>query len=178
MRKIIASIYISLDGVVEEPAWTMPYWSDELSQYADEQMAECDTLLLGRKTYDGFVQAWPNMTEAEGADVMNSIPKYVVTTTLETPEWNATFIKDNIIERITELKNTEGENFLIYGSGQLTCSLLKHQLIDELRLWVHPVVLGRGERLFDGIGEQVNLQLIDSLHLDTGVTILSYQPAS
>lgn len=177
MRKIIASIYMSLDGVVEEPAWTMPYWSDELSQYADKQMAECDTLLLGRKTYDGFVKAWPNMTAEEGADVMNSIPKYVVTTTLETPEWNATFIKDNIIEYITELKNTEGKNFLIYGSGQLTHTLLKHQLIDELRLWVYPVVLGQEGRLFDDIGEQVNLQLIDSLRLDTGVTILSYQPA-
>jgi dihydrofolate reductase len=176
MGKITVSMYLTLDGVMEQPAWTAPYWNDELSDFQGSVLNASDALLLGRVTYAGMSQAWPNMKAEEGADVMNAIPKYVPTSTLEKPEWNATFIKNNFIEEVTRLKRETDQQFLIYGSGQMLRSLMDHNLIDDYHLIVCPIVLGKGERLFTE-QEQVKLKLAGVKTTSTGVAILSYQPA-
>jgi dihydrofolate reductase len=140
--KIAVSIYLSLDGVMEEPAWTAPYWNEELSDFQGSVLNASNALLLGRVTYEGMSAAWPNMKE-EGADEMNAIPKYVPTSNLEEPQWNASFIKNNFIEEVTKLKQETDQQYLIYGSGQLIRSLMDHNLIDEYHLIVCPVVLGK-----------------------------------
>ena len=127
MGKIIVSMYLSLDGVMEEPAWTAPYFNEEVAKFQSNLLFESEALLLGRVTYQGFAAAWPSMTDEEGfADKMNSIPKFVASTTLEKTEWNANLIKDNVIEEISKLKEQPGQNLLIYGSGDLTQTLM-HQ---------------------------------------------------
>lgn len=172
MGKIIVSIYLSLDGVMENPAWTMPYWNDELSDFQGELLNSSDALLLGRVTYEGMAAAWPNMRE-EGADQMNSIPKYVPTTTLEEPQWNANFIKNNIIEEVAKLKQETDKQYLIYGSGHIIRTLMAHNLIDEYHFIVNPVVVGKGKRLFTQ--DQSSLKLVGAKTTSTGVAILSYK---
>jgi dihydrofolate reductase len=174
--KIVVSMYLSLDGVMEEPAWTMPYWNDELAKFQSDVNLASDALLLGRVTYEGFAAAWPNTKEepGSGADRMNSMPKYVTTTTLEEPQWNASFIKKNIVEEVTKLKRGTDHQYLIYGSGQLTRTLMEHNLIDDYHFIVHPVVLGKGKRLFIEQGQR-DLKLIDVKTTSSGVAILSYQ---
>ncbi|EJR50650.1 hypothetical protein IIK_01719 [Bacillus cereus VD102] len=126
MGKIIVSMYLSLDGVMEEPAWTAPYFNEEVAKFQSNLLFESEALLLGRVTYQGFAAAWPSMTDEEGfADKMNSIPKFVASTTLEKTEWNANLIKDNVIEEISKLKEQPGQNLLIYGSGDLTQTLMQ-----------------------------------------------------
>lgn len=178
MRKIVASEYLSLDGVFEEPAWTMPYWSDDLSDYASKVMFAADTLLLGRKTYEGFAAAWPNIPDEDGGAFMNPAPKYVVSNTLEKMEWNASLLGTDFISEIKELKQKDGKNLLIYGSGQLVRALLQHNLIDELHLWIHPTVLGKGAKLFGDGDPQVNLKLANTTQMDTGVIVLRYEPVT
>ncbi|MGM2835905.1 dihydrofolate reductase family protein, partial [Bacillus cereus group sp. Bce025] len=114
-----------LDGVMEEPAWTAPYFNEEVAKFQSNLLFESEALLLGRVTYQGFAAAWPSMTDEEGfADKMNSIPKFVASTTLEKTEWNANLIKDNVIEEISKLKEQPGQNLLIYGSSDLTQTLM------------------------------------------------------
>lgn len=126
MGKIIVSMYLSLDGVMEEPAWTAPYFNEEVAKFQSNLLFESEALLLGRVTYQGFAAAWPSMTDEEGfADKMNSIPKFVASTTLEKTEWNANLIKDNVIEEISKLKEQPGQNLLIYGSGDFTQTLMQ-----------------------------------------------------
>ena len=126
MGQIIVSMYLSLDGVMEEPAWTAPYFNEEVAKFQSNLLFESEALLLGRVTYQGFAAAWPSMTDEEGfADKMNSIPKFVASTTLEKTEWNANLIKDNVIEEISKLKEQPGQNLLIYGSGDLTQTLMQ-----------------------------------------------------
>ena len=177
MRKIIASEYVSLDGVMEEPAWTAPYWNDEIAMFKFDELFASDALLLGRVTYQGFAKAWPSMTDEQGfADRMNSLPKYVASTTLDKAEWNASLIKTNIAEEITKLKQQPGQDLLIYGSGALVQTLIQHNLIDEYRLLVYPIVLGSGKRLFkDGI--TTTLKLVETTPFSSGVVALTYQPA-
>jgi dihydrofolate reductase len=138
-----------------------------------------DAQLLGRVTYEGFAQAWPGREDEVGfAKKMNSMPKYVVSTTLENPEWNnSTVIKDNVAEEVSKLKEQYDGDILISGSGQLVRTLMEHGLVDEYRLMVFPVVLGRGKRLFEGTN-RTTLQLTDSKQVGSdGVTILTYAPA-
>ncbi len=176
MRKVIVSEYVSLDGVMEEPAWTMPYWYDEIAKFKFDELFASDALLLGRVTYQGFVRAWPSMTDEEGfADRMNSLPKYVASRTLEEAEWNATLIKDNIAEEVARLKQQPGQDLLIYGSGDFVQTLMQHDLIDELRLLVYPVVLGKGKRLFKDESNK-KLKLVETKAFSSGVVLLSYQP--
>ncbi|MFC5527927.1 dihydrofolate reductase family protein [Cohnella yongneupensis] len=176
MGKIRASIYLSLDGIMEEPGvWHMPYWDDEMANFQSEVFYPSDALLLGRVTYEGFAAAWPKM-KGEGADEMNAMRKYVVTTTLEEPQWNASFIKNNIVEEVIKLKQGTDHQFLIYGSGRLIRTLMEHNLIDEFHFMVHPVVLGKGKRLFTE-QDQRDLKLVGVKTTSTGVAILSYQPA-
>jgi dihydrofolate reductase len=176
MRKIIAALYLSLDGVMEELSWTMPYWNDELAKAQHDLMFSSGALLLGRITYQGFAQAWPTMQDEDGgANRMNSLPKHVATTTLNELEWNASAIEGDVVQNIRTLKEAPGQNLLIYGSGALVRSLLPHNLIDEYRLMIFPLVLGRGQRLFTD-GSEAKLRLDHCVTTSTGVVILTYTP--
>jgi dihydrofolate reductase len=181
MRKIVAGLFISLDGVVEAPdKWHFPYFNDEMGLAVGEQMAAADTMLLGRVTYQEFAGFWPQQSndEIDIADYMNNTPKVVVSTTLDTADWkNSTLIKGNVAEELTRLKQQPGKNVGITGSPTLVRSLLRDDLLDELRLLVHPIVVGRGKRLFEGEGTQMPLKLVESKTFSTGVLYLTYQPA-
>lgn len=174
MRRLIASEYITLDGVIDNPAWTMPYWSDEIAAFQEEQTTNADTLLLGRVTYDGMSQAWPK-SQDQGAEYFNTVRKEIVTSTLSDLDWNNSHAlrPEQLAEKIKELKAQDGQDILIYGSGQLVRSLLQAGLIDELRLLVYPVIVGEGKKLF---AEPLTLQPLSSRTFDTGVTLLTYGP--
>jgi len=181
MRKIVAGLFISLDGVVESPdKWHFPYFNDEMGAAVGAQMAAADTMLLGRRTYQEFASYWPHQaSDVPPADYMNNTPKLVVSTTLKAPlEWqNSTLISGNVAQELTRLKQQPGKNIATTGSATLVRSLLRDNLLDELNLLVHPIVVGSGKRLFDdGIG-QVPLKLVDSKTFSTGVLSLIYEPA-
>lgn len=180
MRKIVAGLFISLDGVVEAPdRWHFPYWSDEMGEAVSAQMDAADTMLLGRVTYQEFAGSWSQRgSDVEGADFMNNTPKLVVSNTLDTVAWqNSTLIKGNIKEELTRVKQRPGKDISVVGSPTLVRSLLRDDLLDELRLLVHPIVVGRGKRLFPDGTEQQPLKLTASNTFSTGVLYLTYQPA-
>ena len=176
MRKVVVTEFMSLDGVVEEPAWTFPYWNDEIAKFKGEESSASDALLLGRATYQGFAAAWPQ-SEDEGADYFNSVRKYVVSETLEEPlEWsNSTLIKDNVVEEITSLKQQDGKDITVHGSATLVQTLMQHGLANRYRLLVYPVVLGKGKRLFEE-GIPATLKLLESQSFSSGVVALVYEP--
>ena len=180
MRKVVVTEYVTLDGVFEEPGhWSFNFWSDESAKYKYDELFSSDAMLLGRLTYEGFAKAWPTM-EGTGdfGERMNSIPKYVVSTTLKKAEWNnSTIIKDNIAEEIAKLKQKPGQDILVAGSGELVRTLMQHDLIDEYRLMVYPVVLGGGKRLFRDGSDKTVLKLIDTKSFASGIVVLSYQQA-
>lgn len=177
MSKIIVSEFITADGVIAEPHWTFPYWSDEIAAYKFEELFSIDALLLGRVTYEGFAQAWPSQKDEQGyADRMNGLPKHVVSSTLQTADWNnSTVISGDVIAEITRLRQQPDYKLLIFGSGALIKSLSDAGLIDEYRLLVYPLALGKGQRLFDGI--DAKLQLTETKSFPTGVVALHYTPA-
>lgn len=180
MRKIVAGEFLSLDGVMEAPnEWHFPYFNDEMGQAVGGQMAEADTMLLGRRTYQEFAAAWPDRPSDEpGADFMNNTPKLVVSRTLDTVEWqNSSLIKGDVVEELTKLKRQPGKNIGISGSATLVRWLLRQGLLDELRLLVHPIVVGSGKRLFQDVDDRVPLKLVDSKTFSTGVLYLTYGPA-
>jgi dihydrofolate reductase len=183
MRKVVASEFVSLDGVVESPdKWHFPYFNDEMGDAIGAAMAASDAMLMGRVLYEEWAAFWPNQDPDENpvAARMNGVRKYVVSTTLEEPlEWqNSTLIGDkNVAEEISRLKEQPGKDISISGSPTLVRSLLEEDLLDELRLMVHPIVVGSGKRLFEDGGDQKALQLVDSKIFSTGVLYLSYQPA-
>jgi dihydrofolate reductase len=178
MGKVVVTMFVSLDGVMEEPAWTMPYWNDEIAKFKLDELFATDAHLLGRVTYQGFAAAWPSRTDEAGfADRMNSLPKFVVSTTLEKVEWNnSRLIKENVAEEVSKLKQQPGQDILIAGSGTLVHTLMQHDLIDEYRLLVYPVVLGSGKRLFRD-GSKATLKLVETKTFSSGVVLLRYQPA-
>jgi dihydrofolate reductase len=151
MGRIVAVEYLTLDGVFDNPAWTQPYFDDTVAAFQAEAMQWADALLLGRVTYEDMSQAWPAMGDepGTGGDIMNSIGKYVPTSTLTEPTWNATFLSGDVVDAVTELKSGS-ENLVVYGSGRLTETLRAAGLIDEYRLLICPIVLGEGRRLFTG----------------------------
>ena len=182
MRKVVASEFVSLDGVVESPEkWHFPYFNDQMGDAIGAAMASSDAMLMGRVLYEEWAAFWPNQDPDENpvAARMNGVRKYVVSTTLEEPlEWqNSTLIGDNVAEEISRLKEQPGKDISISGSPTLVRSLLEEDLLDELRLMVHPIVVGSGKRLFEDGGDQKALQLVDSKIFSTGVVYLSYQPA-
>jgi dihydrofolate reductase len=160
---------------MEAPAWTMPYWNDEIAKFKGDETSASDALLLGRVTYEGFAAAWPESKD-EGAAYFNSVRKYVVSTTLDTVAWNnSTLIKDNIVEEITNLKQQDGPDMLVYGSATLVHTLMQHDLVDRYRLLVYPVVVGKGKRLFQA-GASATLKLLESQSFSSGVVALIYAP--
>jgi dihydrofolate reductase len=175
VRKIVVTEFLSVDGVMEEPAWTFPYWNGEIAKFKGEESSASDALLLGRVTYQGFAAAWPESKD-EGADYFNSVRKYVVSNTLEEPlEWtNSTLIKANIVEEITNLKQQDGKDITVHGSATLVQALMQHDLVDRYRLLVYPVVLGKGKRLFKE-GIPATLKLLGSQSFSSGVVALVYE---
>ena len=178
MRKVVLSEYLSLDGVMENPSWTVPYWTDEIAQYKFDELFASDALLMGRVTYEGFAAAWPSMKDEQGfADRMNGLPKYVATTTLTDFTWhNTRAIEGDVAAAVRALREQEGQNILIYGSGALARTLRRHGLIDEYRLMIHPVALGGGKRLFQEGSGMSTLRLSDTQTFGSGVVVLTYAP--
>src|SRR5215212_3658615 len=184
MRKVVASEIVSLDGVVESPEkWHFPYFDDQMEEATRAAMAASDAMLLGRVTYEEFAAFWPSQEptdeDQETTDYMNNTPKFVVSKTLEEPlEWNnSTLIKGDVAEEITKLKGQPGKDISISGSPTLVRSLLEENLLDELRLMVHPIVVGSGKHLFEDGSDQKALELVDSKTFSTGVLYLTYQVA-
>jgi len=175
MRKLKLAMYVALDGVVENPAWTGPFWNEELADLQAEYLYSSDALVLGRVTYEGFAAAWPAMEESTGdfGKKMNSMPKYVASRTLTDPEWNATVIGGELGDAVRALKAEGGGDLLIYGSGTLVDELTRLGLIDEYRLMLHPILVGTGKRLFSDVTE-TTLELADVKTTATGVAVLTY----
>jgi dihydrofolate reductase len=179
MRKLVANFYLSLDGVMEAPEnWTFPYFNDEMGQAVAGAFASSDALLLGRVNYQEWAAVWPTRTEQPLADIMNNIRKYVVSTTLDTVEWNnSTLIIGDVAGEVTKLKQQPGKDIAMSGSAALAEWLLHENLLDELRVMVFPVVVGQGRRLFTDGKPQQALRLVDSKTYRTGVVDLTYRPA-
>jgi dihydrofolate reductase len=177
MGKIVVVEYLSLDGVMADPAWSGPYFNEELQQFQYDNLFAADALLLGRVTYDGFRAAWPSMSDEKGfADRMNGMPKHVATRAGGAPEWNATFLDGDLVEAVTRLKATD-QALLVNGSGDLVNQLAAAGLVDEYRFMVYPVVVGRGKQLFDERAAGLALTLAASWTSESGVAVLTYQPA-
>jgi dihydrofolate reductase len=167
-------MFMSLDGVIEEPMWSLQYWDDAIAQFKRSELFNSGALLLGRKTYEGFVQAWPARQGTDDyADRINGLPKYVVTSTLKTPEWNATFIQGDIAAEIAKLKQQSQQDLLLFGSGQLVQLLVQHDLVDEYRLLLYPLALGQGQRLFEE-GTNTKLKLVECKPYSKGAVSLIY----
>lgn len=181
MRRIINSTYITLDGVVEDPhLWpSLGRPSDErFGQIQTELLLACDALLMGRHTYDGFAAAWPTRSGDPMSDHINAMRKYVVSTTLTEPQWNNTHVIDgNVIAEVTRLKQAPGKDIVQYGYGAVSRLLLANDLLDELRLWVHPLILGAGKPrdLLFGESPAVGFALGDVTTLSDGTVLLSYR---
>ena len=185
MRRIVVSEFLSLDGVMEAPGdqdkfeqagWTMPYWNNEIGKFKQEELFDCDCLLLGRVTYQGFAEAWPSRKDDQGfADRMNNIPKYVASTTLKQLDWNNShLIVGHLAGEVMMLKEKPGKDILVAGSSVLIQTLLAHDLIDEYHLLVYPVILGTGKRLFkEGISKK--LKEVEARDLGNGVMLLEYR---
>lgn len=188
MSRVVVTEYVTLDGVMEDPGggdntehggWSFRFWNDEAAKFKFDELFASDALLLGRVTYEGFAKAWPTVTDEAGfADRMNSLPKYVVSTTLDNAEWNnSTIIREHVAETVEQLKRQPGQDILVAGSRKLVQTLMLHDLVDEYRLMTHPVVLGSGKRLFDEGSVMKTLKLVEARPLSTGIVILTYHPA-
>lgn len=178
MRKVIVTEFMTLDGVVGYPHhWSFPYWNDEIAQFKQDETFASGGLLLGRVTYTEFAAAWPGRTDATGfADRFNSLPKYVISSTLEKAAWNNShLIKSNYAEEIAKLKQMDGQDLVVHGSVKLVNFLLQANLIDRYNLLVYPLVVGKGLRLFS---EESNakLQLVEAKTFATGVVAQIYTP--
>jgi len=175
MRNLIVTTFLSLDGVMENPAWTFPYWNDETAQFKGEESLASDALLLGRVTYQGFAAAWPQSKD-EGAAYFNGVRKYVVSTTLEAVEWNnSALIKADVVEEIRKLKQQDGMDIAVHGSATLVQTLIQHDLVDRYRLLIYPVIVGKGIRLFQD-DTAATLKLVQAQAFSSGVVALIYEP--
>jgi dihydrofolate reductase len=192
MRRVIVSEFVSLDGVIEDPGgagesdrggWSFQFdRGAEGDQFKFDELAAADTLLLGRVTYEGFAAAWPQIEEQTGeyGAWMNGYPKHVASRTLQEPlQWkNSTLIEGDVAEEVERLKQQDGKDILVFGSGQLASTLMEHDLVDEYRLMLFPVVVGKGKRLFGDVGETRTMRLVDTKPVGPdGVLILTYEPA-
>jgi dihydrofolate reductase len=185
--RIVVTEFVSLDGVIEAPGGGEDFrhggWSfeiargDEGDKFKLDETLSSAALLLGRVTYEGFAAAWPSR-DGEFADKFNTMPKYVVSSTLKDPEWNnSTVLKGDIREEVARLKQEQDGDIVVHGSARLVQTLIEHDLVDEFRLMVFPVVLGSGKRLFGETSDKKPLRLVDSKVVGDGVAILVYEPA-
>ena len=181
MRKIINSTYITLDGVVQAPQHWPSFGSsrdERFGQIQTDLALSCDAMLMGRRTYDSFAAAWPTRSGDPLSDQFNAMPKYVVSTTLKDPQWNNTKVIDGeVVGEIRRMKQAPGKNIVQYGFGAVSRLLLEHGLLDELRLWIHPLILGQGtpSDLLFGAAPSVGFRLTDATTLSDGTAILSYR---
>ncbi len=187
MGRIVVTEFVSLDGVMEDPGGSENFrhsgWSfeinrgDEGDNFKLEETRSSEALLLGRVTYEGFAEAWPPR-EGEFADKFNSMPKYVLSSTLEQPEWNnTTVLKGDVVDEVAKLRQEQDGDIVVHGSARLVQALLEHDLVDELRLMIFPVVLGSGKRIFGETSDKKTLRLVESRMVGDGVAILVYEPA-
>ena len=188
MGRIVVTEFVSLDGVMEDPGGSENFaqggWSfkisrgDEGDKFKLDETFASEALLLGRVTYEGFAEAWPSR-DGEFADKFNNMPKYVVSSTLDAPEWkNSTVLKGDLVEEVEKLKREQDGDIVVHGSARLVQTLIEHDLVDELRLMVYPVVLGGGKRLFGETSDKKPLRLVESKVVGDGVSILIYRPAA
>jgi dihydrofolate reductase len=187
MGRIVVTEFVSLDGIAEDPGGAEDFkyggWSFEFNrgpegdEFKFDETRASGALLLGRVTYEGFAAAWPSRQD-EFADMLNSLPKFVVSSTLENPQWtNSTVLKpDDLVQEVSRLRDEADGDVVVHGSVQLAQWLLEHDLVDELRLMVFPVILGTGKRLFGDPGEKKTLRLVDSKVVGDGIMILTYAP--
>lgn len=171
MRKLVLSMFVSLDGVADLPEkWQGPFWNDETAAAATDMLWDVDSLLVGRRTYEALADA--------DDERLRSMPKFVVSDTLEEVDDDATLVVGDLADEVTELKSQDGNDILVHGSVHLTRSLMAEDLIDEYRIWVHPVVVGNGGRLFEPGLDHTDLHLVDTRIFSTGVVLLTYQPGN
>ena len=186
MARIVVTEFVSLDGVMEDPGGSEDFkhggWSfefargDEGDKFKVDETMSSEAMLLGRRTYEGFADAWPGR-EGEFADRFNSMPKYVVSSTLRDPEWtNTTVLDGDLAEAVSKLREAPGGDIVVHGSARLVQGLLENDLVDEVRLMVFPVVLGAGKRLFGDTDDKKPLRLTDSKVVGDGVAIMVYEP--
>jgi dihydrofolate reductase len=190
MGRIVVSEFVSLDGVMENPGgaegfsrggWAFQFdRGPEGDKFKLDEVMEAEALLLGRVTYEGFAKAWPSRTDEVGfADKMNGMPKYVVSTTLDKAEWNnSTLITGDVVQEVSKLEEQLGGDILVAGSGRLVHTLVEHDLVDEYRLMVFPLVLGAGKRLFGNVDRKAALSLVEAKPVGAGVLILVYRPTA
>jgi dihydrofolate reductase len=192
MRKLIVSTFLTLDGVMQAPGgpgeddeggfkhggWSVNYWDDLMGQEMGEATSKPFAMVLGRKTYDIMAAHWPHASEEEGGPIFNQATKYVASRSRPTLEWNNSFlIEGDAADGLAALKQEDGPELQVHGSSNLIQSLLRHNLVDEYRLWVFPVVIGSGKRLFSDGAIPAGLRLVDSKVSTTGVVIGTYEPA-
>lgn len=176
--RLVATEYLTLDGIFEEPGhWSSPFFDEDAQQFKFAELRASDAQLLGRKTYEGFAKAWPTMPgTGEFGEKMNSMPKYVVSSTLHSLEWSGSvLIKGDVAEEVRKLKAQQGNDLLLAGSGQLFNAMMKENLIDLYRFMVHPLALGKGKRLFTDDVKR-NLELTDTRRFSKGIVVLEYVP--
>lgn len=192
MRKLAVSTFLTLDGVMQAPGgpeedptggfahggWSVHYWDEMMGEVMGEATSRSFAMVLGRKTYEIFAAHWPHASAEEGADVFNDARKYVASRTLDTVEWqNSTLLEGDAADAVARLKGEDGPELQVHGSGDLLQTLLRHDLVDECRLWFFPVVLGTGRRLFADGAIPVWLRLVDSRTSTTGVLMTRYERA-
>lgn len=190
-RKLVVNEFLSLDGVMQAPGlpdedtengfrhggWQQAYFDEQFAEAVNRTIAAADSMLLGRRTYDIFAGYWPKSNE-EMARPLNAMTKYVVSRTRQSVDWqNSVLIKGDVAPEVARLKKQPGKNIIVFGSGRLVPTLLRHGLVDELQLLVHPLILGNGKRLFDEPLDRQNLRLVESRTTPKGVFIASYRPA-
>ena len=176
MRKLVESTFVTLDGSISDPqTWSPPYWDDEHAAYASKLLFAADALVLGRATYEGFAAAWPSRSGDPYTDRINDMPKHVASRTLRETTWNATVLEGDAAEAIAALKAEDGGDLLKFGTGELDRALLEHGLLDELHLWVFPVLEGSGQRLIEGI-PTTHLELVDTTRFGSGIIANTYTP--
>ena len=178
--RLVATEYISWDGVFEEPGhWSGPWFDDEAGQFKWAELQNADAQILGRRTYEGFAAAWPKMQgTGEFGEKMNTLPKYVVSSTLKNPEWSGSkVITGDLAAEVRKLKQQPGKDLLLAGSGQLFNALMRENLIDVYRFMLHPVVLGKGKKLFAEGAARRELKATDVKTFKKGIVVLEYEPA-
>jgi dihydrofolate reductase len=193
MRKLIVNEFLSLDGVMQAPGdpdedrsggfahggWQMQYFDEDFAKVAFEGMAETDAYLFGRRTYEIMAAYWPNQPDdAPFAESLNGLPKYVASTTLSEPlEWrNATLLQGDVAKAVAELKEQNGKNIVVLGSGELVQTLMENDLVDEYGLMINPIILGGGKHLFREGSQKRQLRLVRSMSTSTGVIVATYAP--
>jgi dihydrofolate reductase len=178
LRKIVVSTIVSLDGVQENPQnWSYHFWDEEHGQKASEILFASDMLLMGRDTYHGFAGSWPQRSGDPFTDRINAMPKYVASRTLKAPlEWNASLIEGELVPFVSNLREQDGGDILMYGCGSVSKELMQNGLVDELKLWYNPVFAGEGDQLYHRATDLPIMDLVSTDSLQSGIVIITYRP--